>query len=99
MSNIQHNPQQARISIPPFRYFEVTIGGKPACSVVAHVLQYTENGQAVLFYDYRYATRYNEAREPVETVVMELQRFISGGDIDVREVNVAVGMTSSLLSH
>ena len=90
------NSQQTRVPLPPFRCFEVTMRGGQPTPVVAHVLQYTENGQAVLFYDYRYATRYNEAREPVETVVMELQRFISGYGVDVREVNVT---TSSLLSH
>lgn len=98
------NPQ--KVQLPPYRQFEVIRYSRQSGGtfnlttdvINAHVLQYTGRGQVLLFLDYRYVTRYDEQRNPIETVAMELQRVINGYE-DVREVNVPNAATSSLLTH
>jgi hypothetical protein len=92
------NEPSKRLPLPPYRQFEVRNIAKPKETVSAHVLQYTGRGQVLLFLDYRYVTRYDEQRNPVDTIVLELHRIINGYD-DVREVNVPQVATSALLVH
>lgn len=90
----------ARLPLPPFRQFQVSYYEAGAQDVdarrlttetiTAHILQHTGKGRVLLFSDYRYVTRYNERREPVDTIITEIHRIIPDHQ-GVREVESPKG--------